>query len=421
MNRNSLHKNLRADILFIDMNCFFASCEQQANYWLRNRPVGVCVYTGRNGCIISPSIEAKKRGVKTGMRLPEAMQICPELIPLETRPDRYRDFHVKIIQVLKAYSEDVIPKSIDEAVVDLSDYSLIHKDPMEVAKKIKHDIKTNVGDWLQCSIGVAPNAFLAKLGSSLKKPDGLILITPENIDQVLRPLSLLQLPGIARGMAERLQVAGINNPLEMRHSTPERLKAACKSITGLYWYYRLNFSEVDLISHDYKSMQAMRQISADKRKTIASLDEIFLSLCMTLEKRMVKQDVFCKSIGFFSSYENGYSWKTTIQPDQPVQDGMQLMNMIRTRMDSFESAQQSESVINRKMTAISVTVSHFIPSEAVQYSLFENNISKYHLRKVIYSIKDKFGTDKILRAKEMQEGTVKDIIGFGSVKDLHAE
>jgi DNA polymerase IV len=419
MNRNTLQKSLSPDILFIDMNSFFASCEQQANYWLRNRPVGVCVYTGRYGCIISPSIEAKKKGVKTGMRLPEAMQICPELVPVETKPERYRDFHIKIINVLKQYSEDVIPKSIDEAVVDLSDYRLIHKDPVETAKKIKQDIKNKVGDWFKCSIGIAPNAFLAKLGSSLKKPDGLVVITPENIDQILRGISLLQLPGIARGMAERLQVAGINNPVEMRHSTPERLKAACKSITGLYWHYRLNFSEVDLISHDYKSMQAMRQLSAEKRKHIASLDDTLLSLCMTLEKRMVKQEVFCKSIGFFCGYENGYSWKTDVQPGQPAQDGIEILNMIRARMGAFESAQHCEPVINKNMTSMSVTVSDFISADTVQYSLFENNISRDQLRKVVYNIKDKFGTDKILRAREMQDGSVKDIIGFGSIKDLH--
>ena len=420
MNRNSLHKSLNSNILFIDMNSFFASCEQQENFWLRNRPVGVCVYTGRYGCIIAPSIEAKKRGVKTGMRLPDAMQICPDLVPIETKPERYRDFHIKIINVLKEYSEDVIPKSIDEAIVDLSDYRLIYKDPIEVAKKIKLDIKSKVGDWLQCSIGIAPNAFLAKLGSSLKKPDGLVVITPENIDQVLRTVSLTQLPGIARGMAERLQVAGINNPVDMRHSSPERLKAACKSIVGLYWHYRLNFSEVDLISHDYKSMQAMRQLSAEKRKSAESLDDIFLSLCMTLEKRMVKQEVFCKDIGFFCSYEeNGYSWKTNVHTDQPTQDGMDIMNKIRARMEAFESAQHCEPVMNRKMTSMSVSVSHFIPADAVQYSLFENNISKDHLRKVVYNIKDKFGTDKILRAKEMHEDSVKDIIGFGSIKDLH--
>src|SRR3954464_6699899 len=117
MNENTLSAKLEARVLFVDMNCFFASCEQQTNYWLRGRPVGVCVYTGKYGCVIAPSIEAKKRGIKLGMRLNEAIKICPDLVPLETNPDKYRTFHARIINILKRYSDDVMPKSIDEAVV----------------------------------------------------------------------------------------------------------------------------------------------------------------------------------------------------------------------------------------------------------------------------------------------------------------
>ncbi|MGQ0829984.1 MAG: DNA polymerase Y family protein, partial [Bacteroidota bacterium] len=185
MNNNSLTIQTEPRVLFIDMNSFFASCEQQINYWLRGRPVGVCVYTGKSGCIISPSIEAKRKGVKVGMRLNEAILICPELVPVETNAKRYRDFHVKIINVLKKYSNDVIPKSIDEAVISFHDYKLIHKDIVVVAKKIKEDIRNEVGDWLKCSIGIAPNGFLAKLASDIQKPDGLTVITLENIDAVL--------------------------------------------------------------------------------------------------------------------------------------------------------------------------------------------------------------------------------------------
>lgn len=218
MNNNTLHTRLDARVLFVDMNSFFASCEQQVNYWLRNRPVGVCVYTGKFGCVIAPSIEAKKKGVKTGMRLNEAIAICPDLVPLETNPARYRDFHVKIIKVLRKYSEDVIPKSIDEAIVNLHNYELIHKDPVSVARQIKKDIQNEVGDWLKCSIGIAPNAFLAKLASDIQKPDGLTIITPDNIDTVLSKLRLKDLPGIAGGMAERLQKGGIHTPVELRHT-----------------------------------------------------------------------------------------------------------------------------------------------------------------------------------------------------------
>lgn len=420
MNQNSLHTKTESRVLFIDMNSFFASCEQQVNYWLRGRPVGVCVYTGKFGCVIAPSIEAKKKGVKTGMRLNDAMAICPELVPLETNPARYRDFHVKIIKVLKKYSADVIPKSIDEAVVNLNNYQLIHKDVAEVAKKIKQDIQHEVGDWLKCSIGIAPNAFLAKLASDIQKPDGLTIITPENIDQVLGKLRLKDLPGIARNMAERLQRANINNPVELRHTSPERLRIICKGIVGEYWHKRLNFAEVDMYDHtDYKSMQAMRHLSLVQRQEASSVETILLSLCLQLEKRMVEANVFCRTIGFHTRCEEGHSYGDNITISIPMQDGAEIMQALKKRMKHYENVNQCESIINTNTVSLSIYVGSFVNEAMVQYGLFEDHSRKDKLRKTVYALKDKFGMNKLVRGAELgDESLVKDVIGFGSVKDL---
>lgn len=412
--------------MFIDMNSFFASCEQQVNYWLRGRPVGVCAYTGKFGCVIAPSIEAKKFGVKTGMRLNEAVQLCPDIVPLETHPNRYREYHIKIMNVLRRYSEDVIPKSIDEAIIDLTDYKLIYKnlaDLERLAHKIKKDIHNDVGDWLKCSIGIAPNAFLAKLGSDLKKPDGLTVIIPENIDSILSKLKLTDLPGIGRGMSERLMNAGIFTPLQLRHTKPDFIRAACKSIVGYYWYQRLNFHEVeiDTTSEGYKSMQAMRQISVDKRKSVENLEKLLISLCMTLEKRMVRNGVFCRELGFYSTYEE-HTWKDHVRLQKPVQDGMEMMNIVRGRMKIYEEKNHSGPIINTGVKAMCVYVSSFISDDALQYHLFENNVTKDRLRKLVYDVKNKYGLDKIMKAAELGGAPVmRDAIGFGSVKDLHGD
>jgi DNA polymerase-4 len=420
MNNNSLTIQTESRILFIDMNSFFASCEQQTNYWLRGRPVGVCVYTGKFGCIIAPSIEAKKRGVKTGMRLDEAMLICPDLVPLETNPKRYRDFHVKIINILRRYSNDVIPRSIDEAVVDLHHYKLVHKDVVEVAKKIKQDITNEVGDWLKCSIGIAPNAFLAKLASDIQKPDGLTIITPENIDTVLSKLRLKDLPGIAHNMSERLIKAGINTPLELRHTSPERLRVICRGVMGDYWHKRLNFQEVDMKDSDYKSMQAMRHLSMVQRKTMIGVEEILISLCLTLERRMVDKNLFCRTIGFHTRYENGHSYNDTINVSIPLQDGMEILKALKKRMQQYKKENQCEDVINTNVTLISIYVGSFVDENMVQYGLFENNSKKDKLRKTVYNLKDKYGSATLLRAVEITDnGPPPDVIGFGSVKDLH--
>lgn len=419
-NSNTTTANLKATVLFVDMNSFFASCEQQTNYWLRGRPVAVCVYTGKNGAIIAPSIEAKKRGVKMGMRLEEAMIVCPDLVPIETHPARYRDFHVKLINVLKKYSQEVIPRSIDEAVVDLTKYQLIYKDMTQVALQIKNDIKNEVGDWLKCSIGIAPNAFLAKLASDMQKPDGLTIITPENIDEKLRDMPITHLPGIASAMAERLRMAGITTPLQLRYATPDYLKSACKSIVGLHWHYRLNFGEMDMQAQGYKSMQAMRQISREQRKNIQTLEDIFLSLCMTLERRMVKNGVFAKKLSVHISYEDGFSYDDNIRTATPQQDGIQIIHSFKKRMELYQQKNNCEAVINARVISMGITVSDFIESELIQYDLFENNVRIDTMRKALYEVKDKHGSNKIMRASELHdEPVLKDVIGFGSVKDIY--
>lgn len=426
-NRNHKHQNLKPTVLFVDMNSFFATCEQQVNYWLRRRPVGVCVYTGQFGCVISSSIEAKQKGIGLGLRLDEAMKICPDLVPLETHPTRYREFHVKIIDVLKKYSDNVIPKSIDEAIVNLNGYELLYKDSVAVAKKIQQDIKKEVGDYLKCSIGVAPNAFLAKLGSDIGGTDEICLITPENIDEVLKKLKLTDLPGIAEGMSKRLIRGGIHTPLDLRYASAERLQRICRSIVGLHWNYRLNFREVDMQVHAYKHMQNMRQVSKHQRQNTEVLHELFLSLCMTLEKRMVHNSVFAKRFGVSCSYEETGWYKKEIKKyddkvktSQPIQSGIEILQALRRRMEKYSDENNFEDVINNRMTSIGVWVSEFVEDKYVQYTLFGNKMKEDKLRKTVYGIKNKYGTDKILPASELSdEPVLKDVIGFGSIKDLH--
>ncbi len=408
------------NILYVDMNSFFATCEQQVNFYLRNKPVAVCVYPGKFGAVIAPSIEAKKKGVKLGMRLDEAMRKCPELIPLETHPNRYREFHVEIMNVLRKYSENVIPKSIDEAFINFSDCKFKHDDFVELAKQIKEDIRKDVGDYIKCSIGIAPNEFLAKLASDIKKPDGLTVISSENIDEVLNKLSLTDLPGIAKAMALRLKTAGIETPLQLRYTSPEKLKNACKSIVGLYWHYRLNFSEVDISMEDYKSMQAMRQISKTQRKNIQGLWDLLATLCLTLEKRMVKQGVYCKEIIFNARNEDGKQYREIIHCENPIQEGTQVLGLIKHRMKLYEKENNFEPVVNNSLNMMGVNVFNFVPDNVVQFDLFDNNVQRHKLRKAVSGIRDKFGKEIIKKATEMHEKeAMRDAIGFGSVKHLY--
>ncbi len=424
MNVNRIGLHTKATVLFVDMNSFFASCEQQDNYLLRGRPVAVCVYTsGPRSCVIAPSIEAKQRGVKTGMKLAEAALLCPDLIPVETHPARYRAYHLRIIGVLKRFADDVLPKSIDEAIVDLTQYQLAYSDMEAVARSIKHAIRKDVGDYLRCSIGVAPNAFLAKLASNLQKPDGLVTITPDNIDAVLTPLKLTDLPGIGTRMADRLITGGILTPLDLRHASPDRLRTVCRSIVGWHWHLRLNFGgEVDLGTTGTKSMQAIRSVSTEQRRSPETLDQLLQALCLKIECRLMGQDTFCRKLSCYVRYRNGQQYNDEIVFGEPVQDGMEFYTLLKRRMERYRQTHQCEPLLNDEVRQIGIGVYDFTPAELVQYSMFENSSRKDKWRKTLYAVKDRFGSDKLMRAAELQTGgSFTDLIGFGSIRELHTD
>ncbi|MBE7177189.1 MAG: DNA polymerase IV [Mucilaginibacter polytrichastri] len=419
MNQNSIEIRREARVLFVDMNSFFARCEQQTNFWLRGRPVAVCVYTGQYGCAIALSVEAKKAGVKTGMRLNEAMRICPNLVPVESHPQRYRDFHKKIIGILKRYCDDVVPKSIDEAIVNLTNYRHLHPDPVKVAKKIQQDIRREVGDWLTCSIGIAPNTWLGKLGSSIGGVGQIVEINPENIDQHLKKLRLRDLPGIGGQMEKRLLAAGIMDPLQMRNTEAHVLKRIFKSVEGTYWHYRLNFGEVGMFGENYKHMQAMRQLSAANRSSPAFVESLFRTLCLTLERRMVGHNFYCHSAGFAVTYTDGTRWEDGFRLSIPVQDGISLMRMFEKRIRDFETQCPGRQILNGEISSMRAAVGDFMNTGEMNYSLFEDIDQQEKARKTLYDLKKRFGSEKLMRASEVYDGfVVKDVIGFGSVKDL---
>lgn len=418
MQNNVVVANLKPTVMFVDMNSFFPSCEQQVNFWLRKRPVGVCVYTGQHGSVIALSKEAKAKGIKAD-RLSAIMTKHPEFVPLETNPNRYREFHKRIMKVLRSFSDDVIPFSIDEAAINFSSYQLVYKDMRELAKEIKAKIKEDVGDWFTCSIGIAPNEFLAKLGSELQKPDGLVVISPENIDEVLSKLKLTDLPGISRNMALRLVTGGISSPLELRYATADKAKRACKSIVGEFWHYRLNFKEVDMWQDkNYRSMQAMRQISNEQRASVETLNDILYALCLQLEKRMMAQEVFCHSVGISISYDDG-GWQDHVHSTLPLQGGEDLRQIFLSRISEIEKRMEGVRIINNEIRRMSLWVSSFVKEGLEQYSMFENYSRKDKLRRTMYDVRDKFGFEKIQSAAELLDKPVmKDVIGFGSIKDL---
>jgi DNA polymerase IV len=417
---NSTGVNIGSYVMFLDMNCYFASCEQQRHPELRGKPLGVITYDSPNAAVIAASKEAKKFGVKSGMRLGECRALCPEMITTTTHPGWYRQIHVDVMNILRSYCDDVIPKSIDEAVMNFNSYRLVYNDLTALAKQIKADISRKY-DYLTCSVGIAPNSFLAKVGTGLQKVDGLVMITPENLDSYLAKMKLTDLPGIASANERRLQMIGIRTPLEMRHASPALLRKAFGGVVGNYWHSRLNFAEVDMYSNaENRTMSATRTLSRQQSQNRQVLESMMISLCTRLEQRMVKAELFCKNVSFSIRYRDGTSWDTAIKLAEPLQDALEMIRYIRERIGDFERSHKLDTLFTPQTTNLTVGISAFMNGKVMQYSLFDNRIKKDVVRKVMYQIKDRFEQKDIVRkgCELFVPNVMKDAIGFGSVKDM---
>ncbi|TMC01648.1 MAG: DNA polymerase IV [Chloroflexi bacterium] len=233
-------------VLFLDLNAAFASIEQQHRPELRGRPVAVCPGAVRASTVISASREARALGVRTIMRVYEALRICPDLVLLEPNAARYREVSERLLRLLDSYSPRVLPLSIDEAAVDLAGTPSLRRDLLDVGREVKRRLRDEVGDWLTCSIGFSTNIFLAKQAAELEKPDGLQLIDHRNLEDVLSRLRLTDLTGVSEANATRMRRAGIITPVHLLQASRHTLRRQVfGSIVGEAWYLRLRGYETE--------------------------------------------------------------------------------------------------------------------------------------------------------------------------------
>jgi DNA polymerase IV len=296
-------------IMHIDLNSCFATVEQQANPLLRGRPLAIAAYTGPGGCVISPSIEAKRHGVKVGMTVRDAKLLCPEIEVRPPDPPKYRSVHSQFAKIFKDYSPTVTPKSIDEAVIDFSESRVLFtKSLVEIGREIKDRMRKEIGEWISCSIGIAPNRFLAKLAASLHKPDGLDRIDHTNLLDIYSKIELLDLSGINTHFQARLNASDIFTPLEFLAASLEVLqKQVFRSIVGYYWYLRLRGWEVDAVNFARKSYgqsYALQKPTA-ARKELAPL---LMKLTEKMGRRLRRAAMNARGIHVSSLYQDFTHW-----------------------------------------------------------------------------------------------------------------
>jgi DNA polymerase-4 len=197
--------------LFVDLNSYFASVEQEVRPELRGRPVAVVPVVADTTVCIAASYEAKVFGVKTGTMVGDAKQMCPEIVLVEGRHELYTEYHHRIVEAVESCVPVTAVLSVDEMACRLMGRERPLLAALELGLRVKQRIRECVGSTLRSSVGLATNRYLAKVASDMQKPDGLVALTLDILPTALRTLELRDLPGIGSRTEKRLNDKGLRS------------------------------------------------------------------------------------------------------------------------------------------------------------------------------------------------------------------
>ena len=240
--------------LFLDLNSYFASVEQELRPELRGRPVAVVPVMAETTCCIAASYEAKAFGIKTGTGVKEARQMCPSLQVVEGRQALYVEFHHRIVEAVNRCVPVTAIRSIDEMACKLMGRERHLSNAVQISLNAKQAIREHVGSTLRCSIGLAPNQLLAKVASNMQKPDGLSAITPNQIPSILFSLKPAAIPGIGHSMGLRLERWGIYSMEELWTLQPAQMRNLWGSVLGERYWHWLRGADFDEMPSSRKSV-----------------------------------------------------------------------------------------------------------------------------------------------------------------------
>ncbi len=208
-------------ILHVDMDAFYASVEERERPELAGRPVVVGGSPEGRGVVAAANYAAREYGVRSAMPAARARLLCPHAVFIRSRMTLYAEVSSEIRSVFKRYTPLVEPLSLDEAFLDVGASRELFGTGVDIARRIKGEIRSELG--LVASVGVAPNKFLAKLASDLDKPDGLVVVAPEDVPTFLDPLPVERLWGVGGAVGEKLHALGVHTIADLRARPPEVL------------------------------------------------------------------------------------------------------------------------------------------------------------------------------------------------------
>jgi DNA polymerase-4 len=406
------YNSTRPLVMHIDLNSCFATVEQQARPMLRGRPVAIVNRRTEHTMIVTASYEAKAMGVKLGMRLRDARKLCPSLVGIESDPAKYRYVYHKLMAIMSEYSSHVRMKSIDEGVIDfaLTTGVMQQRDLVDIGHEIKRRLRNEIGCAMRCNVGIGTNRFLAKMAASLHKPDGLDVITHQNLREVLGSLELQDLTGVAARNEHRLNAVGIYTPLQMLDATPEVLRLAFGGVVGEWWHQRLRGWEVDDIDYDIKScgrQYVLERNDLGRQEIVQRLHHLVESVGAKLRS----QGKAARGVRIYVRCYSAPSWKGHELAPLPFYSDAAIWALARR---IFMAAPA------KGIKMISITCYHLEDGVSNQLSLFGDELAREQtIAGAIDAINARWGERTVHSADTLGTGIyVKQKIPFGSTRYL---
>ena len=372
-------------IIHVDMDAFFAAVEILDNPDLAGKPVIVGGTPQGRGVVSTASYEARKFGVHSAMSAWRAVKLCPNGIFLRPRSKRYSEVSKEVFDIFRRFTPLVEPISIDEAFLDVTGCEKLFGSAIEIGRKIKELIKSEVK--LTASVGVAPNKFLAKLGSDLEKPDGFVVITNENAQKLLADLPVGRMLGVGKKSVKRLESLGIRKVSDLLSHRRDELEM----VLGQWAHTLLELAR----GHDTrpvtpgggpKSIGAERTFATNIGEA-EELHQILDKLVDEVAARLRKSGHLCRTVTIKARYPDFSTHTRSISLKGPTARTHDIRQAARILLD--ERLKRA----GRPLRLFGVQVSNLIEMGTGQLALFQSKDDDLHdkLDEVRDQITERFG------------------------------
>ena len=388
-------------IFHVDMNSFYASVEQAHDPALKGKAIAIAGdVKERRGIIVTSSYEARAKGIYTTMNVIEALKKCPELILLPPDFEKYRESSRAMFQLLRSYSPILEPVSIDEGFLDITELAK-SRHPIEVAKEIQQRILNELD--LPCSIGIAPNKFLAKTASNMKKPMGITVLRKREVQTKLWPLPVIEMHGIGKRTAEKMNKLNIFTIGDLAN-IDERFMTKEFGKNGIRLKQRANGEDVRSVDpnaiFDTKSVGNSTTLPRDEAEYYI-LKETIESLSRKVAERLRAKQLAGTTV--ILQIRDG-SWHTSTRSKT-------VKNAISSYDDIFEIAWELflKHWDEEPVRLLGVTVSNVVEKGESTHQLnlfnFEQHITDEPIVELVDELERKFGKGVVQRGIKVKQKT----------------